>query len=27
VALGRRVLRADTAPVAVAAALLTWDGS
>ena len=27
VALGRRVLRAETAPVAVAAALLTWDGT
>lgn len=27
VALGRRVLRAETAPVAVAAALLVWDGS
>ena len=27
VALGRRVLRAETAPVAVAAALLAWDGS
>jgi 16S rRNA (uracil1498-N3)-methyltransferase len=27
VALGRRVLRAETAPVAIAAALLVWDGS
>ncbi len=27
VALGRRVLRAETAPVAVAAALLLWDGA
>jgi 16S rRNA (uracil1498-N3)-methyltransferase len=27
VALGRRVLRAETAPVALAAALLTWDGT
>lgn len=27
VALGRRVLRAETAPVAIAAALLTWDGT
>ena len=27
VAFGRRVLRAETAPVAAAAALLTWDGT
>jgi len=27
VVLGRRVLRAETAPVAVAAALLTWEGT